>query len=217
MINKKEPNRFLIAFTKLTAAPAAYLFFKPKVYYENRKKQSLRLPKPCIIMSNHVSLLDFPLCLALFPFKTLRFLMAEVLFEKGWLLSWFLYKMGGIYVNRNNADFSFMEEAVTCLECGGTVGVFPEGRLPVNGKPFPFKPGIALLAAYSHAPIVPVCIGGEYGAFKRVKVLIGEKIYYNDFFNDMDVKNEDCEKFTLMLEEKIISMKKRLKSEDINK
>ena len=34
--------------------------------------------------------------------------------------------------------FDFVSHSIEVLDQGGTVGVFPEGRLPIGGKPFPF-------------------------------------------------------------------------------
>lgn len=176
MTNHPKPSRILLAFTKLTGALPALLFFKPKRYYmsPNAKK---RLPKPCILMSNHKSLLDFPLYLVLFPWRTIRFQMAEVLFRKGRLFSWFLYRLGGIFVDRNGLSFDFVEESLEILDNGGTVGIFPESRLPVKGQKWPFKPSVAYIALRTEAPIVPVYTDGSYGLFKRARVMIGEPIF----------------------------------------
>jgi len=129
----KKPNYPFLWFTKITGLPL-FAFFKLKIYCEDNDK-SLRHPKkPCIIMSNHTSLFDFALHLALFYFRTVRFLMAEVLFDGRPVLSRFLYAMGGIRVDRDAYDFSFVGKALDILDRGGTVGIFPEGRLPRGEK-----------------------------------------------------------------------------------
>ena len=107
-----------LGFTKLTGSIPAWLFFKPKIY---RTKK--RLPKACIIVSNHKSLLDFALYLLVFPFRTIRFLMAEVLYNKGKLFSFLLNSWGGIRVDREDRDFSFVSESIEILDKGGTVGM----------------------------------------------------------------------------------------------
>ena len=81
MKNKFIVN-FIVAFVKITGILPALLFFKPKLFFKNKKVQGRRLPAPAILVSNHMSLLDFALYLAIFPFRTIRFLMAEVLFIK---------------------------------------------------------------------------------------------------------------------------------------
>ncbi len=172
----KRPSRLLLAFAKVTGILPALLFFKPKRYYLSDKSPR-KLPKPCILMSNHRSLMDFVLYLVLYPWRTLRFWMAEVLFNKGKFFSSFLYSMGGVYVNREAYSFEFVGRSLEILEKGGTLGIFPQGRLPLNGKPFPFKPSIAYVALRTDAPIVPVYTDGNYGLFKRAHVMVGEPIY----------------------------------------
>ena len=176
MNRNQKPSKLLLAFVKLTGILPALLFFKPKIYYKN-ENCSRKLPKPCILMSNHKSLMDFVLYLMIFPWRTLRFLMAEVLFRKGKLFSWFLHRLGGIYVDRDAFSFEFVGQSLDVLDRGGCVGIFPQGRLPVGGKDFPFKPSVAYIGLRSDAPIIPVYTDGNYGLFKRAHVMIGEPIY----------------------------------------
>ena len=115
-MRQRKPNPFLIAFVKLTGWLPALLFFKPKLYYMEGAPR--RLPKPCILMSNHTSLMDFVLYLLVFWYRNIRFLMAEVLFRNGRLFSWFLFALGGIFVNRDARDFSFVGNCLESLDAG---------------------------------------------------------------------------------------------------
>lgn len=211
-MKQRKPNLPLLWFTKITGGLPAWLFFKPKVWYVDKKTQSLKLPKPCILMSNHKSLMDFVLYLVLFFGRTVRFLMAEVLFRKGKLFSWMLFGLGGIYVNRDTFDFSFMGEAIKVLDEGGTVGIFPEARLPVNGKPWPFKPSIVYIALHSGAPIVPVYTDGNYGLFKRANVVVGTPIQLRDYCRDENPGKEELQRLTAFLEEKMGELKEYLEA-----
>lgn len=211
-MKQKPLNPFLLWFTKITGAPAAFLFFKPKVYYVDRRQQSRALKRPCILMSNHKSLLDFALYLCLFFTRTIRFLMAEVLFRKNALFSWFLFGLGGIYVNRDTYNFDFMNESVKVLQDGGIVGIFPESRLPVNGKPWPFKPSVAYIALRAGAPIVPVYTDGNYGLFKRARVVIGTPIRLTDYYRGKEPDAEEVRALVGVLEEKMSELKEYLKA-----
>ncbi len=201
-MKKKWFINLFTGFTKLTGLLPVYLFFKPKVYREGSRK----LPKNCIIVSNHKSLLDFVLYLLVFPFRTIHFLMAEVLYNKSKFFAFLLNSWGGIRVDRNDKDFSFVSEAVSVLEKGGTVGVFPESRLPVNGKPFPFTPSTAFIALHSDAPIVPVYTFGGYSLFKRAKVCIGKPIYVKDYVDSTFSSQEQIDALTKLLEEKVYAL-----------
>lgn len=203
MKNKIFINLFL-GFTKLTGFPA-YLLFKPKIHLLKNAKR--RLPAPCILVSNHKSLLDFVLYLIVFPFRTIRFLMAEVLYNKGAAFSFVLNSLGGIRVNRDNHDFGFVSEAIEILDDKGIVGIFPEARLPVGGKPFPFTTSTAFIASHCDAPIIPVFTDGTYKLTKRTHVYIGAPLYLSDFKKEGLDESAQLEHLTKVLEDKVRSLK----------
>lgn len=209
MSKVSKMNSLILGFVKLTGIIPAYIFMKPKVYRATKNAKRF-LPKKAILMSNHTSLMDFVLYLVVFLFRNIHFLMAEVLFKKGKLFSWFLYKIGGIFVDRDACDFTFVEDSLRVLDNNGIVGVFPQGRLPVGGKPFPYKPGIVLIALRTNAPIIPVYTDGNYGLFKRAHVIIGEEIYISDYVSSDDISDEDLKSLTKILEEKNYALKDEL-------
>lgn len=213
-MRRKKVNYAVLWFTKLTGVIPALLFFKPKVYYVDKRVQGRHLPKGSILMSNHISLMDFVLYLMVFFGNTVRFLMAEVLFGKSKVFSWLLYSLGGLYVNRYTYNISAISKSVEILKKGGVVGIFPQGRLPVGEKPLPFKSGIAYIAIYADSPIIPVYTDGNYGLFKRAKMVIGTPIYLKDYLNgERDDKNE-FERLAAVLEEKTYELKEFLESRE---
>lgn len=196
---------FFLGFTKLTGYIPAIIFLKPRIYKTQGAKK--RLPKSFILVSNHKSLLDFVLYLLIFPFRTIRFLMAEVLFNKNKFFSFLLNSWGGIKVGRDDRDFSFVSETLEVLDNGGTVAIFPEARLPIKGKPWPFTTSTAFIATHTDAPIVPVYTDGGYGIFKRAKVCIGEPFYLTDYCKNGLREEEQLKNLTDILEDKIYSLK----------
>lgn len=209
MKNKWFINLFL-GFTKLTGIIPAYVFLKPKIYLEKGAKRGL--PKNAILISNHKSLLDFVLYLLVFPFSTIRFLMAEVLYRKGKFFSFLLNSWGGIKVERDDRDFSFISESLEILNKGGKIGIFPESRLPVNNKPFPFTTSAAFIAMNCDAPIVPVYTNGNYGLFKRVSVCIGKPLYVTDFIKEDLNEQEQIKHLTNIIENKVYELKGLIKT-----
>jgi 1-acyl-sn-glycerol-3-phosphate acyltransferase len=207
MIKKSWFVNFCLGFLKLTGYVPAWLFFKPKVHLA--EGASRRLPKGCILVSNHQSLLDFVLYLIVFPFRSIRFLMAEVLFSHNKLLSTFLYCVGGIKVDRDGKNFGFISNSLEVLDQGGTVGIFPQGRLPVNGKPFPFTPSTAFIALHTDKPIVPVYTAGGYGLFKRSQVVIGAPVYVAEHFLEMEEKQR-LQALTELLEKTVYDLKEEI-------
>ncbi len=199
------PIQLFSGFVRLTGFVPALIFFKPRVKLEN-ERASRRLPKHAILVSNHTSLMDFVLYLIVFPLRTVRFLMAEVLFNKGPAFAKFLSLLGGIRVDRNTFDFEFVSKALEVLDRGGTLGVFPQGRLPVNGKPFPFTVSTAFIALQTDAPIIPVYTDGRYGLNKRAGVVIGEPLYLQDHKVEGLSDDEQLKALTTMLEEHIYGL-----------
>ena len=174
-------ERFFCLFVKFTGWPSLILLYKYKKYYVSKKAKKIKFPKPCILVSNHTSLLDFPLYLCAFPQRNIRVLMAEIQFERSPILTWFWRKMGAIRVDRRSFDFSFIADSIAALDNGDTIQIYPQSRIPLKGEgELPYKPSAALIAMKSGAPLLPVYTDGQYGAFKRTRLIIGEPLYASD-------------------------------------
>lgn len=216
MRKQKKPNHALIWFAKITGGLGTLIFLKPKVYYEDKKVQGRRLKGACVLMSNHKSLLDFLLYELLFFRRDIRFLMAEVLFNKGKLFSWLLFGMGGIYVNRDSRDFGFLGECIDTLEKGQVVGFFPESRLPVKGEVHHFVPSISILATHTDAPVIPVYTDGRYGLFKRTSVMIGTPVHVQEYINTDNPSEAEIKQLTQILEDKVNALGEELEKRKNN-
>ena len=199
---------FCTGFTKVTGCIPVALFFKPRVVLAPGARR--QLPKGCILVSNHRSLLDFVLYLLVFPFRTVRFLTAEVLFNKNKALSTLLYALGCIRVDRDAKAFDFVSTAIEALDKGQTVGVCPEGRLPVGGKPFPFTVSTAFIATHANAPIVPVYTDGNYGLLKRTGVVIGQAFSLSEHCKEGLSEQEQLEQLTAVLRQKVYGLSEYL-------
>lgn len=175
---------FFNMLVKITGWIPQKLVFRTKIFYEDKAAQSRKLKGPAILISNHTSVYDYAVFLFVFPRRTLRYQMAEVLFKKRGL-GWFLRSMGGIKVERDSFDFGFLEESKGILEKGGVVGVFPESRLPREGeeRPLPFKPSAAYLALVSGVPVIPLYTNGAYFCKKRAKVVIGKPMFARELYD----------------------------------
>ena len=210
--------RFINGFVKLTAFPAYWACARTKVYYEDKKIQSRKINGSAILISNHTSVYDYALMLFLFFGRTLRYQMAEVLF-KSKKLAKFLKMMGGIFVDRDSYDFSFVSESIDILEKKGVVGIFPESRLakPGEEKPLPFKPSVTYIALESGAPIIPVYTNGSYFKSKRARVMIGKPIYVQDLWDATLDEKQNIDRITEMLRLKIIELGEELEKRSAKK
>ena len=212
MNRKKWIVRACLGFVKLTGLLPALLFLKPRVILQKGAKR--RLPNPGILVSNHKSLMDFVLYLLIFPFQTIRFLMAEVLFQKGKVFASFLYAIGGIKVDRDGKDFGFVSDSIEVLDGGGILGIFPEGRLPIGGKPWPFTASTAYIATHADAPIIPIYTDGNYGFFRRANVVIGAPFDIKELCRTDEPEQEQLQRLTDLLQKKVYDLKAELEHKD---
>lgn len=205
-------NTFLVklcmGFVKLTGVLPAWLLLKPRVHLAPGAKR--RLPKNCILVSNHISLMDFVLCILVFPLRTVRFLIAEVLYNRSKLLAVFLRAIGGIRVERDKMTFDFVSDALEVLDKGGAIGVFPQARLPLKGQQFPFTVSTAFIALKTSAPIIPVYTDGNYGITKRANLVIGEPLQLADYCQEGLSENDQLDHLTKLLEAKVYALKEEL-------
>lgn len=198
-------------FVKITGWLVQLIVFRTKVFYVDKAKQSRKIKGPAIIVSNHTSVWDYAIWLFVFLSRTLRFQMAEVLYKKK-VLGLFLKMMGGIYVNRDTHDLSFIDKSNEILRKGGVVGIFPESRLPLpeEERPLPFKVSVTQLALLSEKVIIPVYTSGVYFKKSRVRVMIGNPINVSDYIDESLSEKENIDRITKLLREKIIELGQKL-------
>ena len=202
--------RFWNAFTKVTAWPVQWFCFRTKVHYEDKAAQG-RNKGAAVLVSNHTSVFDYAVWMFVFFGRTLRFQMAEVLFEKK-VLGRFLKMLGGIRVDRDAHDCSSIETSLDVLDAGGVVGIFPESRLPLAGeeRPIAFKTGAAYLALVSGAPVIPVYTNGSYFQRRRAQVMIGRPVDVSVWVKEGASEKENVAAITGGLREKIIELRELL-------
>ena len=201
-------------FVRITGWIVQWFAFRTKIYYENKSVQSRKIKGSAIIVSNHTSVYDYAVYLFVF-YRILRYQMAEILYKrKG--LKLFLRMMGGIYVNRNTHDLSFLSESNEILNKGGVVGVFPESRIPKpeEERPLEFKQSVILLALYSKAPIIPVATNGSYFKKKRARVIIGTPFNAVEYYNEALSEKDNVANITRILRERIIELKGKLDGQE---
>jgi 1-acyl-sn-glycerol-3-phosphate acyltransferase len=118
--------------------------------------------EPCVLVANHLSLLDTPLLYAFLPVE-FRFIAKESLFKVP-IIGAHLRKGGHISLFREDGRSAVrsLEEASRILrEEKKSVLVFAEGTRASEGQGLrSFKTGAAHLAIQAGAPVVPVAIQG---------------------------------------------------------
>lgn len=172
-----------------------------KWLYRMRIVGAERIPEKgkLILCSNHRSVMDPILLGSSVKKRQIRYMAKEELFlQHGKVVDKFLRKLGAFPVKRDSGDTKALKTAIDILEQDGLLGIFPQGGIVQCGIPFRPKFGVAMIAYYAKAPVMPVSIyiDGDMKLFKPVTIRFGEPIDYNVFgFTDgnrKEIKQAAC-------------------------
>ena len=199
-------------FVKITGYFPQLFMFRNKIYYQDKAIQSRRIKGSAIVVSNHVTIMDFAVMMFVFYSRTLRCLIAELMFNQNIFLTILLKFLGGIKVNRDSHDFSFINKCCKILDKGGIIEIYPESRLPKEGEetPLPFKSSAAYIALESGAPVIPVYNTGKYFTGHRNRVIIGTPIDVREYYDNSLSHTENLENISEILRQRVIELKDEL-------
>ena len=196
----------------ILAWPVQFIYFKKKIYYEDRKSQGRRIKGGAIIVSNHRSFKDYMMYMYVFYFRKMYCLMSELIYKKGKLLSFLVTSLGGIRVDRFSFDMSFIGKSVDLLakkkKC---LVIFPEAKINKEKRLQRFTTSYLLMALRANVPIIPVYTLGKYGLFRRSRMAIGKKIYLTDYINTTNPTKEELEYLNDIVKKKILDLEKLVK------
>lgn len=166
-------------------------------------------------MSNHTEVWDHAALIFLFPRRILRCVVAELMYEKNFFITFVLKALGSIKVDRNKNDFSFIQKCCSILDRNGVVEIYPESRIGGNAEHelLPFKPSVTYIALESGAPIIPVYTDGMYFTKAKNHIIIGKPIDVASLYDPELSEKENINKITEILREKINELKNTLKKE----
>src|SRR5437867_6640699 len=159
------------------------LLFRFRILHRERMIQS----GPVIVAMNHQSFFD-PLLGGNACDRAIYFLAKKSLMNVP-LLGWLLPKLNVIPVNLEGNDRSALKALIRILRGGDGALVFPEGSRTPDGNLQPALPGLGLVIAKTHAPVVPMRIFGAFDAWPiggklrlhgRITIVVGEPIYFSD-------------------------------------
>lgn len=122
---------------------------------------------PVLFVGNHQSYGDIPICLAGTPHFAA--FIAKVELKKAPILSWWMEKMGCLFIDRQNMRQSLQVilDGIEMLKAGDSLIVFPEGTRMKDGEMGEFKLGSLKIAAKAKVPIVPVTIRNSYKLYEE--------------------------------------------------
>jgi 1-acyl-sn-glycerol-3-phosphate acyltransferase len=148
-------------------------------------RQNLPKRSSCIIVANHVNLLDSPL-LGVKLGRRVYFMAKDELFQNR-VIGWLAYQFGAFPVTKGILNKRAGRRAQWLLKNGQALIIYPEGRRSPDGKLGPAYSGAVLLAIKQGVPIVPVGIigtsqlKGKWWFLRRPKIAfnIGEPFALN--------------------------------------
>lgn len=156
-----------------------------RVYFRLEIHGRANIPRrgPFIIAPIHRSYLDTPV-LGAATYRRMRYMGAEKMWTNR-ALGWFLTSVGGFPVQRGSADREALNVALTVVERGEPLVMFPEGTRQSGPVIHPLFSGPAYVACRTGVPIIPVGLGGTESAMPKgsrfvrpvkMAIVIGEPI-----------------------------------------
>lgn len=121
-----------------------------------------------LMAANHLSVVDPVVIFAYLNREDLNALVAKK-HQKNPLFRMLVNAVGGIWLNREEADTHALRAAIAYLQGGGVIGISPEGTRSRDSQAIqPTKMGVAYLAEKANVPIIPVAIIGTENTFSEL-------------------------------------------------
>lgn len=168
-------------------------------------KENVPESGPLILCANHNGEMDM-FFIGYKINRLVRYMAKEELFRIP-LLSGIIKWLGAFPVKRGKADVEAIKTSLRILENNEILGIFPEGTRMRNkdAKSVRIKPGVALLAQKSGAPIIPVAVSGRYRPFSRIKVVFG-KPFTIDLDKDKKYTNSELSEIAKDIMSKVYAL-----------
>jgi 1-acyl-sn-glycerol-3-phosphate acyltransferase len=174
-----EPDWFY-TFARIVSYPYCKLAFRLHTQHRERVPASGGV----ILAPNHFSAMDHWF-IGIELRRRVRFMAKSQLF-KGRALEFVMSHAAAFPVRRGQRDEESIKTALTILQRGGVLVIYPEGGRSRSGTlGESARPGIGRLALESGAPVVPVAVNGSEQArnwrklrFPSVTVRYGEPLYF---------------------------------------
>ena len=175
--------RFWYRLGYSTAEALFHGFFHYRVFHRER----LRLIENtgALLASNHVSMFDPPLIGIAFDYEV-YYLARKTLFDHPFT-GFFYPRFNALPIDQTRPEFGSLKRIIKLAREGEKVVVFPEGQRSIDGQIQAAEPGVGLMIARSHVPVVPFRIFGAHEALPRgkkfprrarISVVVGEPVQF---------------------------------------
>lgn len=136
-----------------------------------------------IIVSNHYSNADAPIMITRVFKKGIHFLAKKELFDSKFK-RWFVTKMGGIEIDRENPSASSMKEIFDLINDNQKIFIFPEGTRNKSGSEemLPLKYGSSMFSIKTKTPILPMIFIKKPKLFRKNYLIIGKPFELFEYY-----------------------------------
>lgn len=149
-----------------------YIVFRTRVY----GRDNIPAEGAVILAANHASNIDPPLMASLID-RPVSYMAKIELFENP-IFGAAIRRCHAFPVKRGESDRGAIKAAVAVLREGRILGLFPEGTRSKTGELQKAEAGVALIAAMTGAPIVPVAILNTHRIFANGGLVPQLRIMY---------------------------------------
>ena len=182
-----------------------YLVLKPIYRFDVIGKENIPKEGGVLLCSNHIENLDPPVVGINCP-RDVHFMAKEELFAVP-ILKQLLPKLLAFPVKRGMSDREALRRGIGLLKDGKVLGLFPEGTRSKDGQLQKGLAGAGFFALRTDAAVVPCAIIGPYRKFKKLKIVFGEPIRFDEYkqegkkLNAEDATNIIMENIAKLIEE----------------
>ncbi|WP_315444622.1 lysophospholipid acyltransferase family protein [uncultured Selenomonas sp.] len=168
----------LYGFLRFVFQLIFYILFRARVY----GRENIPAEGAVILAANHASNIDPPLMASLID-RPVSYMAKIELFENP-IFGAAIRRCHAFPVKRGESDRGAIKAAVAVLKEERVLGLFPEGTRSKTGELQKAEAGVALIAAMTGAPIVPVAILNTHrifangGLLPQLRIMYGQPISF---------------------------------------
>lgn len=169
-------------------------FFKRLYRLEIVGQENIPEAGGLIVAANHTAMMDVIILSVALGGRQVRFMAKKELFGIP-LLSSLIRSLGAFPVDRGNADVKSIKSAISIVNGGEVLGIFPQGtrRAGLDPRTTEVKSGVGLIAYRTGACVLPVMIDShrmKTKMFRPNRIIIGEPIPVDSLGFSSGGKNE---------------------------
>ncbi len=172
---KKVATALAVRLIYFTWSVWNHFFYLPRIKFASKDVKRLLKRTPCILIANHTAHADGYLLPQVLPTKRLYTYVTRKWYDKP-KLNWMFSNLRYIPIDLSSLDTEWLARGEEVIQNGGSILIFPEGKLCDIGTLGEFHPGALMLAKKCNVPVVPIALHGDYHAFCRKKIVIGDPV-----------------------------------------